>query len=376
MQHDTFGHEIGLAEQWLEKSALPLWQSQGIDWEKGGFFDALDLVTGVNSANRKRLRVITRQIYVFSQAAKHNIPQAREAVLHGIDFIFSRARHPLGAFLSNFDLDGNAVGDQRDTYDLAFVLFALAQAYSITQDPKLAQEALSLAAFFSKVLSHPRGGFVEGIPAEKPRRQNPHMHLLEASLAWVGCGEKTVFPALAHNLVDLFKNHFFDPETGAILEYFDDSLGRSGPDIREAVEPGHLFEWVWLLDQYESLTGQTVPYLDQIYDFAHRHGVDRKSGFLFGEIGLDGSLHDAKVRLWPHAEWLRAEAAWKRRHPEADPDRVRQAFTALWRFLETERSGLWFEHYDPENGGFQKGPVPASSLYHIVGGFKGLKIWE
>jgi len=88
-------------------------------------FDSLDITNVENCANRKRLRVATRQIHVFSEAARSGFAEGAVAVSHGLDFLFSFARHPEGAFASHFNLASKQMSADRDTYDLAFVLFAL-----------------------------------------------------------------------------------------------------------------------------------------------------------------------------------------------------------------------------------------------------------
>ena len=53
-----------------------------------------------------------------------------------------------------------------------------------------------------------------------PRRQNPHMHLLEALLALhVATSEKN-WLRRAGVLVDLFRRRLVDPATGALIEFF------------------------------------------------------------------------------------------------------------------------------------------------------------
>jgi mannose/cellobiose epimerase-like protein (N-acyl-D-glucosamine 2-epimerase family) len=92
---------------------------------QGGLFDSLDITNVENCANKKRLRVATRQIHVFSEAARLGVAEVAVAVSHGLDFLFSFARHPEGAFASHFNLASKQMSADRDTYDLAFVLFAL-----------------------------------------------------------------------------------------------------------------------------------------------------------------------------------------------------------------------------------------------------------
>ena len=356
------------AGSWLRDQAFPLWIERGVDWEGGGYFDSLDPTTRENAASIKRLRTLTRQIYAFAEAARLDVPRAREAVDHGLVFLLGRARAPDGGFFSSFDLEGRPTSTALDTYDLAFVLFALRHAFGLTGAERLVDEALGLLAFMETVLRNRHGGFAEGRPDGLPRRQNPHMHLFEACLAWMEVDSGGPFRRVADELVHLFATRFVDPGTGAVLEYFGPDLTLDLAAQREAVEPGHLYEWIWLLSRYEKLTGERQRIAaDRLHSFAHRHGSNRESGLLFGELDRVGTVRDASVRLWPHAEWLRAEIVRLGCDREGDPAPALAAFVALRRFLDAAPAGLWVERFDAPSRSFVRGPAPATSLYHIVG---------
>jgi mannose/cellobiose epimerase-like protein (N-acyl-D-glucosamine 2-epimerase family) len=348
------------AMDWLTKHAFPVWLEHGVDWRRGAFFDALSPATLKNATEYKRLRVLCRQIYVFSYAASLNFPGARDAVHHGLDFLLGPARLPAGGFATRFTLEGRVLSKGLDLYDLAFALFALAHGYALLKDTSLQEEAEALLLFIGASMRHRAGGFVEGIPAALPRRQNPHMHLLEACLAWVGNGVGGCFAEFADELAMLFATQFFQPGEGVLLEYFDADLA---PAAKRIVEPGHHFEWIWLLRQYSSLREKQSFPIEALYDFAMRHGVDQKTGMLFGEVSPTGATLTPACRLWPHTEWLKAELV---RDGEPSWQPALRAARQLHRFLDEATPGLWHERWNPEAGGFLEEPSPASSLYHIV----------
>ncbi len=64
-----------------------------------------------------------------------------------------------------------------------------------------------------------------------------------------------VFAELAHELVALFRSHFHHAETGTLGEFYDDMLLPAAAEAGTHVEPGHHYEWAWLLDQYARLLG-------------------------------------------------------------------------------------------------------------------------
>jgi hypothetical protein len=115
-----------------------------------------------------------------------------------------------------------------------------------------------------------------------PRRQNPHMHLLEALLAAHDAFGDGVFFARAEELVLIFLSRFFQAGEGALPEYFDAALAPQREAGRFLVEPGHHYEWIWLLDRYAqraAAMGRPVrPDLrrvsDALFEFADRFAVD------------------------------------------------------------------------------------------------------
>lgn len=360
-QEGALRKQADIAGKWLFEQAIPLWLEHGIDRVRGGFYDALDPQLLRNCCDFKRLRVTSRQIYVFVEGALQGVTGARDAVDGGLTFLLTRLRHPAGGFAGRCDLDGRIIDDTRDLYDLAFTLFALAHAYRLTEEAALREEALALLTFLQTHMRHPAGGYVEAIPDRLPRRQNPHMHLLEAALA---CAEHMPHPAfdgLCNELADMAVRHFIDPQAGLLFEYYSQSLVAERLEGRAVVEPGHHFEWAWLLAELGRVCGRHVSGAKALSGFALRHGLDPTTGLLRGELFDDGAVATDSVRLWPHCEWLKAALI-----PDSAAGDPGQAYAALIRFLATPTAGLWFERWDAADRAFVSSPVPASSLYHIT----------
>lgn len=355
------------ARDWLMDAAVPLWAEHGLDRARGGFFESL---TGdfTSVAAFKRLRVVTRQIYVFSAAHRLGFPGARAVIDHGLDFLFSKARHPDGGFASKFDLDGNIIDGTRDCYDLAFVLFSLAHAYNVTGDEKLKSEAHDLIAFMQANMTHPSGGFIEQIPEKLPRRQNPHMHLLEAVLAWSAVDPDGPFPAVRDQLLDLFETRFLDRTRGYLPEYFDNDLNVAEGPTGETFEPGHHFEWAWLLEQ----AGGHDDSRALLYASGIAKGISPQTGFPYGEVKHDGTVVAATPRLWTLTEWLKAEAVTSGKDfgGEDQAARVAKVWAGIEQFLATPTHGLWRERWDADAGAFADEPSPATTLYHLTLGIE------
>lgn len=351
------------ARDWL-RHAIALWAEHGIDHAKAGYHEYLTLKDLDCQAEFRRLRVMTRQIYVFSSPLGHDVPGAPEALRIGLSQMLDKARHPDGGFASRLTLDGAILDDTRDLYDLAFVLFALCHAFAHLRDLTLRDEARSLMAFIDNTMTHHSGGYIEAIPPRQPRRQNPHMHLLEAVIHWAALDPLGPFAAVRDRLLGLFTTHFFDPGTGILREYLSDALTPLPGPAGTLWEPGHHFEWVWLLAM-AARDGAAVPpgVAERLMGRARSEGLHRGAGAIWGELNAAGQVVTGTSRIWTLTEWIKAECVT----PGPDrPARVAAAWSALRGFLDVPVPGLWHERWDAEKACFPFEPAPATSLYHIA----------
>ena len=347
---------------WLERAAWPRWLADGIDHERQSFFETLALDGSGCIADYRRLRVTARQIVVFSHAHAAGLAGAREAVLMGLRFLDTHAAHAEGGYAWRFDLNHRVIDATRDLYDHAFVLLALASATAVLPAEMLRAKAEALIAWIEHAFKHPGGGYLESLPPALPRRQNPHMHLLEALLAAHEAFGGSLFIASARQLVALFHDRLIDHDTGTLPEFFDDDWTPKRKGGIFLVEPGHHCEWVWLLHWYQALTGpdaRLAAISARLMAFVDRFGMN-PHGHLADVLGCDGSVIEASARLWPQTEWLRAE------YLRADPDPARQAAAAHSLSSLLRDDGLWHERRSTD-GSLSMGPAPASSLYHLTG---------
>lgn len=368
----TEPRSIGELEIWLVESAWPFWRDHGVDRRHGGFHEALDAVTLTCPATFRRLRVLTRQIYVFARAARHGLPGADGLVAMGLEVLLRCAKQPEGGYAWRFALDGSAIDQRRDLYDHSFVLLALASAARVTGKPDLHREARELMAWLDRHMRHPSGGYRESLSQfGEPRRQNSHMHLLEATLAaWRAFGD-ALFLDRADEIVALFLGRLFDHRSGTLPELFSEAL-RARPSLRGSqLEPGHHAEWLALLDWHRLASraaGRHIPKRSEaasasLWRFLQRGDVHSPDGALLDAVAADGSVLAAGARLWPQTERLKAAAL----HLPSDPQALDRAVAALAPYLDHPVNGLWHERRTPE-GAFAAEPVPASSLYHLTCG--------
>ena len=352
---------VARIRRWLWDAALPFWGDRGVDRVHGGFVEMFD-AEGRASAAYKRTRVLGRQIYVFSHAAVLGWPGALERAEHGYRFLVRHARTGPGRWARRMAVDGAVTDAAPDLYDIAFVLFALgwyARASGEAAPLALARETLDAL----EAMRRPEGGFAHELPMRGPRVQNPHMHLLEASLALMEAapGEPR-FRELADGLVRL-STRFIDGR-GTLAEFYTDALEPAPGEAGRIVEPGHQFEWVWILREHGRLTGaRHEDVCRRLYDWASTHGVDPAAQVTFNAVRDDGRPLDRGSRVWPNTERIKGAIAVAELGGPPATNAVENAVRVLFdRFLKPD--GGWTDAVDAE-GRPLAASTPASTLYHV-----------
>lgn len=359
---------------WLTAQALPFWAQHGVDHVRGGFFEKLSLA-GHPSEELRRTRVVARQVYVFATAARRNwLPGSDRIVEHGLDFLLQRLRRPDGLYCASIAADGSEGRPEFDLYEHAFALFALAEARRGRPDrDHLVESAATTLESMRRGWRHPRGGFEESCPPSSPLKSNPHMHLLEAALAWsdvLDDQRRIEWECLSDELAMLALEQFVDPETGALGEYFDENW-HSLPSRTEAVvEPGHQFEWSWLLRRWAMRRRRhdAMRVADRLLAIGEQRGVDSVRNAAVNSLRGDLTVADAEAKLWPQTERLKAWWLTATLEPQSTSpviERVLKAAQGLNRFLVEGPPGRWRERMRAD-GGFIDEDCRASSLYHIV----------
>jgi mannose/cellobiose epimerase-like protein (N-acyl-D-glucosamine 2-epimerase family) len=350
------------ARSWLFEAAFPLWATAGFDAGGGLFCEGLDLA-GAPVAVPLRVRVQARQTYVFAEAGRLGWPGPwRELVAAGLNALVERCFAKGGAVGHLLDASGRLIDARRDLYDQAFALLGLANARSI--DPQRADGAIARIINHLTTQRGQNGGFLEGEVKAWPRRQNPHMHLFEAAMALMEAGAPRG-RTLAAECVELFDRVFFDTEHGALGEYFEDDFSRARGELGDIAEPGHHFEWIWLLERWRRLSAESrLGPCRRLWAHALAHGLN--GPVAIDEVWRRGGAKTRSARLWPQTERLKAalilfEATGEQQYLEAVPE----AWRGLRLYLDGVMPGLWRDRLSPALEAVDE-PSPASSLYHIT----------
>ncbi|MCR5879526.1 AGE family epimerase/isomerase [Phenylobacterium sp. J367] len=232
-------------EAWLREAALPLWSTVGVDAATGAFQEKLT-PDGAPLPAPRRARVQARQVWVFAAAADAGFGPAYRALAgRGLDAFEARYRRPDGLYVFSADEAGAVVDGTAALYEQAFALLALS-AFGRRDAARATRDAL-------QALRHPEGGWRE--VGGHPFQANAQMHLFEAALAWEMAGDPS-WEAVADEIARLALTRFIDAEAGVLREFFDADWRALADDAGGLIEPGHQFEWAYLLDAWGLSRGE------------------------------------------------------------------------------------------------------------------------
>lgn len=353
--------------KWLCDVAAPLWSQRGRT--ASGLFAERMTHSGEPDGTYFRFFVQARHIFAFATIGRLGWEGPwRELIGETITALVNGARRADGFFVHRLDAAAQPLDTRADLYDQAFALFALANAGAALSEQRWFDVAEELLGTIERSWTHPAGGFTEGeIVDPRVRRQNPHMHLLEATVALAEASGRSVFAAQAEAIADLAAARFIDSATGALLEYFTDTL-EPAPGIEgQIVEPGHCFEWAWLFERMGAGgRSDRLAIADGLTRFARVHGICASRGVCINEVLIDGSVYDATARLWPQTERIKAAAIRHRRvGSAAEASEIAAAIRGLAQYYAVPVAGLWRDKLKAD-GSFVEELAPGSSLYHIA----------
>lgn len=353
---------------WLRLRALPTWATLG---QSEGVFAEVISLDGRLLDTSRRARVQARQIYVFAQAGQLGWAGPwKRCVDDGVARLIADYLREDGLCRTLLAADGTPLDETAMVYDQAFVMFALAMARQAgCAEPTLEARAVTIRDLLA-ARALPNGALIEG--GEDAYQSNCHMHLLEACLAWEEGGGDAGWTQMADRIVTLARSTFIDAEGGFLREFFGPDWAPAPGEAGRLVEPGHQFEWAWLMARYGRARGDAsaIEVARKLYDHGVA-GVSERLGIAVDAMNEDGSIRSRRARLWPQTEWLKASLILA----ELSVDGERQAYLdqaaaaqrALWFYLSGD--GLWRDKRLPDRS-FIDEPAPASSFYHIMAAFR------
>ncbi|MDO9417817.1 AGE family epimerase/isomerase [Pararhizobium sp.] len=364
--------EIERFEDYFINTVLPVWASTAFDETAGQFMEGLQLDGAPDPSGIVRTRTAARQIYVFAQAAVLGV--APQGALDKAETAFANLRKvawvdgPAPGYARALHYPTAKITDpERDLYDHACVLLALAWLSKAAGKARYQSYIDEIIAAMDLTLAAPAGGWAEDGAGRLPRRQNPHMHYLEACLALWETGHGEAYAARAGQLLVLFQTRFFDEETGALREFFGPGWETEEAYGSHRLEPGHMAEWVWLLRRYTILSGNDQSTAGaRLLEAAVRIGRSGETSFLVDEVLISGEPSKASRRLWPQAELLKALVVEGHAQDRADyrTDAERMIAALFETYLAETPAGTWRDCFDGDGQPIATS-IPASSLYHL-----------
>ena len=376
---DLPGRERSLADEarrlgnWLDTIALPFWWTHGFDRVHGIWREELD-ASGDPTARPARARVQARQTWVYAQAGRRGWRGPwRDAVDAGLAAI-RRYAGPDGLMTTLRAPDGTILDPAVLLYDQTFTLLAYAALAGMEGYEDAEARALAILDAIDARFMRAGAGYRESTDsaghdgardrAESAYQANLHMHLFEAALEWAEAGESPRWAALADRLAELALTRFMDRD-GFLREFFDADWQPAEGDRGRVVEPGHQFEWAWLLVRHARRTGRDEPMrAARRLHAAGLSGIDPARAVAVETMDDGLNRISRQARLWQQTEWLKAELALASDDPE-DQRRIRMALAAVDGYLARPLPPLWGDRCAGD-GVRADDPTPASTLYHIA----------
>jgi mannose/cellobiose epimerase-like protein (N-acyl-D-glucosamine 2-epimerase family) len=357
---------------WMRDDALPVWLDIGFDRDLGLFREKLHLDGAPDRTSKMRSRVQARQIYVYAHAAALELSPPEQSLAIAVcaadrfhDFAWAPDGRP--GWVHLLGADGSVTDARRDLYDHAFILQALTWLAKVSGEQRFADWREETLDFIDRHLTSAQGGWFESDQRELPRRQNPHMHLFEASLALFETTGELRHLTRADAIAAIFHRHFFDRPARMMWEYFGPAWERDSSYGSHRIEGGHQMEWCWLLRRYSRCRDIDVDDVcDVLFNTSRDLALDLASGFLIDEVDNLGKVLVSRRRLWPQTEYLKALI--EQGVSLGDPNLVTTAHDLADRILasylsETPR-GTWRDQFDLD-GRLTADHIPASTLYHL-----------
>ncbi|WP_085630928.1 AGE family epimerase/isomerase [Pseudomonas sp. R16(2017)] len=356
---------FGQVQQHFLDVIVPLWQGPGWNADLALPFEALDAAHNPMPPQRYRAMACARQLYLFAGL----IGQVEGAEAHAAALFRSLQRHfhdaEHGGWFYSIDPQGKPLDRRKDLYTHAFILFACAHYWDKVREP-LVESTLDAALEIIARRFATGDGLYEAclepdwITLETGPLQNPLMHLAEAFLATLAVREDAAVRQALTELCTAMHARFIDPQQSVLLEK---PLGA----VDNWYEPGHQFEWYFLLASSPLLRGSKLHgALEQSFAFTERHGVEPATGAVLAMLDPlpERPAKDSTQRIWAQAEYLRALTL----RADGEAAVLRQLQALQQRFLH---EGGWHECRDAD-GDVSRKDMPSTTPYHLATCYRGL----
>lgn len=343
---------------------VPMWQGPGWNAELALPYESLDTRHKPLEPQRYRAMACARQLYVFASLIGE-VPQAEEragALFRSLQRHFHDGEH--GGWFYSIDPQGVPLDTGKDLYTHAFILFACAHYWSKVREPLVESVLNAALEVIARRFATGDGLYEASLGRDWSTRasgplQNPLMHLAEAFLATLSVRDDINVRQALLALCDAMFKHFIDPQQRVMME-------KPVKAVDNWFEPGHQFEWYYLLASSPLLRGGKLhTALESSFSRTEQQGVSPQSGAVCAMLSLGSQVpRDATQRIWAQAEYLRALTL----RPGNQGALLHQLQALQQHFLHAKG---WNECLDAD-GTVSRQDMPSTTPYHLLTCYRGL----
>lgn len=343
---------------------VPAWIGLAQDRQSGGVVERLDANGRPVQGEPRTTLVQARTIFALAQLyLVTGNPALLDAARDIHAFMTAHLRLPSGGYRYSVEPNGEIGSDPKSgicrAYDQSFALLAFVTLQKA--DPSLVDDdAIDTLWSFIETLVEPTTGALyeddvmagSSARAGDRRAQNPQMHMLEALLQAYDLTRQGKWLQRATGYVALAERYFVDPSTGAVREFVAHDLSPLEGAEGARREPGHQYEWAWLLERFIELGGdeRVKPLADRMAGFADAHGVRRSGealdGAPFDALDADGGVTEATHLLWPLTEAGKLASLHHLQGRRGAADRARELEMLIFSFYFSPGDLRWVNQVD------------------------------
>ena len=348
--HTELAAELRAVARW--------WLEHVIDLDRDRITGAVSGAGRADPTAPLGLVYVARLLWFFSALARRSGDTGHRAAADLCRSVLLRDFHDPrhGGLFWQIAADGRPLAHKKQTYGLAFAVYALAEHHRISGDDESLRQATGLARLIEdRLYDRVHGGFLEALDRDwRPlddvrlgptdldadKTLNTHLHLLEA---WTGLVR--VAPAATpclRELLQLYLARFTAAPDGAAVGFYT----RDWTPLGSGHSPGHAIEASWLLCEAADVLGDPA-----MQSAARAAARDLAEGVLSraldGDGGVVAELRDGRVsdprRVW----WVQAEAmvgffnSWQLGGDERFLEASRNAWTFIRKHQVDRRFGEW-----------------------------------
>ncbi len=386
--------QLQLRKQWREQltSILNWWSSVAVDYKNGGYYGAVSNENKVNELAPKGTVMLARICWAFSEACRfHPRNDWANHARRAFEYITNHCwDHEWGGTYWSVTATGAMHDGRKQFYGQAFVLYAFAAYYRITQDGVALHLAKDLFEFIEdNSFDKQYGGYIEAVSRQKlplddqrlsdkdenaAKSCNTHLHILEAYVLLYKVSPDKKLKERIHYLLNVFHRKFITTEN--TLQLFFTLDWQPVGDLRSF---GHEIEAAWLL--YDAATCIEDAELKTCFE-KHAIGLVHSAlqamdedGALWYEYNPSSQTWIYEKHSWPQAEAMLAFVVLAQLTGEAEwMERAIKSWKFIQQYLVDAQHGEWYwginreyEKMDKDKAGFWKCPYHSTrSLLEVL----------